>query len=301
MPKHSRRFGFFSHVGPIDDASRFSAVRDSRSTRNASPRAVVTSPPRGRSRWGAGTRRPRAASRRARRAPPLPARPPLPPRPPPRRLPRRFAPPAPRRRGFALEFSAPSHHRSASSDLPTPRVRSRARPGRARPRRSRPRSRARTIATAPSRARRRTSEHARGAPRRARGGALAVVPRRRRRRVRARGPQPPTPQSRPAILRRGRRTTRDHRRASSAHPRALPSPLRRPSRPAPRPRGAPRRGMPRARGAPPRRRDAGRGGKRIYNRARPAVARRRRVSPRLALAQRYLASIETRARNPTRS
>ena len=36
----------------------------------------------------------------------------------PRRLPRRFAPPAPRRRGFALEFSAPSHHRSASSGSP---------------------------------------------------------------------------------------------------------------------------------------------------------------------------------------
>ena len=118
MPKHSRRFGYFSHVGPIDDASRFSAVRDSRSTRNASPRAVVTSPPRGRSRWGAGTRRPRAASRRARRAPPLPARPAPPAAPSPRRLPRRFAPPAPRRRGFALEFSAPSHHRSASSGSP---------------------------------------------------------------------------------------------------------------------------------------------------------------------------------------
>ena len=153
-------------------------------------------------------------------------------------------------------------------------VRARDRVGRGRVVRGRARALGRSPPPLP--ARRRTSEHARGAPRRARGGALAVVPRRRRRRVRARGPQPPTPQSRPAILRRGRRTTRDHRRASSAHPRALPSPLRRPSRPAPRPRGAPRRGMPRARGAPPRRRDAGRGGKRIYNRARPAVARRRR-------------------------
>ena len=86
----------------------------------------------------------RASSSAAPRASPLPPRPP-------RRLPRRFAPPAPRRRGFALEFSAPSYQLGV---LRISRrrafVRAPDRVGRGRVVRGR--ARARTIATAPSRA-----------------------------------------------------------------------------------------------------------------------------------------------------
>ena len=274
-------------------ASRFSAVRDSRSTRNASPRAVVTSPPRGRSRWGAGTRRPRAASRRARRAPPLPAHPPLPPRPPLGGC--RDGSPRPRPGGAASPSSSPRPRIVARRppDLPTPRVRSRARPVRARPRRSRPRSRARTIATAPSRAA--ANERARSRRSAPRSGRSA-----RRRPETSTSPRSSARSSAsdPPV------ETRDAPKGATNHPGPQTRVERastRSSEPSPTtlatgassPRRASSRDATRSWGASRRK-------KNVYPRA-PGGRPPPPASPRLALAQRVLASIETRARNPTRS
>ena len=194
MPKHSRRFGYFSHVGPIDDASRFSALSGTLGQRETLLRA-----PSSHRRRAVGLDGVRELDARARR---LVARVEL------RRSPRVH----PSRRALPSAAAAtvrparaqaarlrPRVLRALASSLGVLRisrrrafVRARDRVGRGRVVRGRARALGRSPPPLP--ARRRTSEHARGAPRRARGGALAVVPRRRRRRVRARGPQPPTPQ-----------------------------------------------------------------------------------------------------------
>ena len=144
----ARRSDIFRHVGPIDDAFRFSAVRDSRSTRNASPRAPSSHAAARSVRWdgnstparGVSSRRDKLRRSRRRSTPPA--------APSPRRLPvDEEAAPAPRRarRRRPRYFSAPSHHRSASSGSPdAARVRfARATGSRSRPHEEDDRARAR--------------------------------------------------------------------------------------------------------------------------------------------------------------